>query len=143
MNAMGHAVPTMIGVDHQGLVKRIQKLVPDYMVMGERGMADMAEMEMPLPDNTAPMMTGDGPYGSVEMGGMFSVLKVRRDQKPGDYQDPGWFKQPPGTQAAEWTGPLAAPVRSTSEGGQAMPLQQKPARDTEVRVRKPTGHGEH
>jgi hypothetical protein len=38
------------------------------MVMGERGMADMAEMEMPLPDNTIPMMTGQGPYGSVEMG---------------------------------------------------------------------------
>jgi hypothetical protein len=28
----------------------------------------MAEMEMPLPDNTIPMMTGQGPYGSVEMG---------------------------------------------------------------------------
>jgi hypothetical protein len=34
---------------------------PDYMVMGERGMADMGEMEMPLPDNTVPMMTGKGP----------------------------------------------------------------------------------
>jgi hypothetical protein len=54
MGAMGHGVPTMIGVDHRGLVKKIQKLVPDYMVMGERGMADMGEMEMPLPDNTAP-----------------------------------------------------------------------------------------
>jgi hypothetical protein len=48
MNAMGHDVPTMIGVDHRGLVaKKISKLVPDYMVMGERGMADMGEMEMP------------------------------------------------------------------------------------------------
>ena len=37
------------------------KLVPDYMVMGERGMADMGEMEMPLPDNTLPMMSGQGP----------------------------------------------------------------------------------
>jgi hypothetical protein len=58
MNAMGHNVPTMIGVDHTGIVKQLAKLVPDYMVMGERGMADMAEMEMPLPDNTIPMMTG-------------------------------------------------------------------------------------
>jgi uncharacterized cupredoxin-like copper-binding protein len=39
MNAMGHNVPTMIGVDHRGLVKKMQKIVPDYMVMGERGMA--------------------------------------------------------------------------------------------------------
>ncbi len=54
MGAMGHAVPTMIGVDHRGLVGKIQKIVPDYMVMGERGMADMGAMEMPLPDNTFP-----------------------------------------------------------------------------------------
>jgi FtsP/CotA-like multicopper oxidase with cupredoxin domain len=90
MNAMGHNVPTMIGVDHSGLARQITRLIPDYMVMGERGMADMAEMEMPLPDNTIPMMTGDGPFGSVEMGGMFSVVKVRKDQKPGDYGNPGW-----------------------------------------------------
>ena len=115
MNAMGHNVPTMIGVDHKGLVKKIQKLIPDYMVMGERGMADMGEMEMELPENTAPMMTGTGPYGPVEMGGMFTTLKVRKDQKPGDYKDPGWYKQPPGTQAFEWTGALPQPARFQSE----------------------------
>ncbi|MBN4659096.1 multicopper oxidase domain-containing protein, partial [Escherichia coli] len=55
MNAMGHNVPTMIGVDHRGLVDKINRLVPDYMLMGERGMADMSEMAgMPLPANTAP-----------------------------------------------------------------------------------------
>ena len=42
MNAMGHSVQTLIGVDHQQLTQRIRRLVPDYMVMGERGMADMA-----------------------------------------------------------------------------------------------------
>ena len=36
------------------------------MVMGERGMADMTEMEMPIPDNTIPMMTGEG---TVRVGG--------------------------------------------------------------------------
>ena len=60
MNAMGHNVPTMIGVDHRGIAEKIMKLVPDYMVMGERGMADMGEMEMPLPENTLPMMSGQG-----------------------------------------------------------------------------------
>ena len=99
MGAMGHGVPTLIGVDHRGLVQRIQRIVPDYMVMGERGMADMGTMEMPLPDNTFPMMTGTGPYGPIEMGGMFTTLKVRRDQPPGDHRDPGWYRQPPGTQA--------------------------------------------
>ena len=143
MNAMGHDVPTLIGVDHTGLARKVNKLIPDYMVMGERGMADMAEMEMPIPDNTVPMMTGQGPFGSVEMGGMFSVLKVRRDQQPGDYKDPGWFKHPAGTVAHEYTGPLAEPARFSAEGGQSMPRERKPATPTEVKVRKPTSHGAH
>uniref|UniRef100_UPI003340FB0D multicopper oxidase domain-containing protein n=1 Tax=Methylibium sp. TaxID=2067992 RepID=UPI003340FB0D len=147
MNAMGHGVPTMIGVDHRDVVSKITQLVPDYMVMGERGMADMAEMPMPLPDNTAPMMSGAGPFGSVEMGGMFTVLKVRRDQKPGDYKDPGWFKHPAGTMAYEWTGALAEPARFKAESASAMPAKNMPAADIEVQVRKPAlgggGHAGH
>ena len=143
MNAMGHDVPTLIGVDHRGVARQITDLIPDYMVMSERGMADMAEMEMPLPDNTAPMMTGEGPYGSVEMGGMFSMLKVRREQKPGDYSDPGWFTQPAGTQAFEWTAALAEPARFAAEPTAAMPAKAMPAREIEVQVRKPKGHGGH
>ncbi len=102
MNAMGHDVPTMIGVDHRGVAQKLIKLVPDYMVMGERGMADMGEMEMPLPENTLPMMTGQGPFGAVEMGGMFTVVKVRDEVKRNDYTDPGWYKHPPRTVAYEW-----------------------------------------
>ena len=143
MNAMGHDVPTMIGVDHRGLVGKLQKAVPDYMVMGERGMADMGEMEMPIPDNTLPMMTGQGPYGGVEMGGMFSVLKVRKDQKPGDYSNPGWYQQPPGTQAFEWTGALPDPARFKAEGQGAMPLATPPTQTTPVQVRKPMGNMAH
>lgn len=33
---------------------------------------------------------------------MFAVVKVRLDQKPGDYKDPGWFKHPEGTVAYDW-----------------------------------------
>ncbi len=106
MNAMGHDVPTMIGVDHRKVARKITSLVPDYMVMGERGMADMQDMEMPIPDNTLPMMTGTGPFGPIEMGGMFSVMKVREGLPRGDYRDPGWFKHPPGTVAYEWNGPI-------------------------------------
>jgi len=101
---------------------------------------------MPIPDNTAPMMTGDGPFGSVEMGGMFSVLKVRRGQKPGDYKDPGWYKHPAGTIAFEYTGALAEPARFKAEGGSSMPRQSKaakPAAPVEVQVRKPTSHSGH
>jgi FtsP/CotA-like multicopper oxidase with cupredoxin domain len=138
MNAMGHQVPTLIGVDHSGLASRIRGLIPDYMVMGERGMADMAEMAMPLPENTAPMMAGQGPFGALEMGGMFSVLKVRADQRPGDYRDPGWFSHPPGTVAREFTGPLAAPDRPPDRPPEV------PARaGVEVTARKPAGGRGH
>jgi hypothetical protein len=142
MNAMGHDVPTMIGVDHRGVAQKINKLVPDYMVMGERGMADMGEMEMPLPDNTLPMMGGQGPFGGVEMGGMFTVVKVRKNQKPGDYTDPGWYQHPPGTVAYEWKGDLPASPRHNAAGGQSMPAANKPP-DVELTVRKPSGHGGH
>ena len=145
MNAMGHDVPTMIGVDHSGLARRITQLIPDYMVMGERGMADMAEMEMPLPDNTLPMMTGQGPFGPVEMGGMFTVMKVRADLPRGDYRDPGWYPHPPGEVAYEFKGTLPEPARSFKAGNAAMPPARKSTRPVEIRVRKPGagGHGEH
>lgn len=137
MNAMGHDVPNMIGVDHRGLAERITRLVPDYMLMGERGMADMGSMEMPLPDNTLPMMTGQGPFGPMEMGGMFTAVKVRDDIKPGDYKDPGWYRHPEGTVAHEYTGETARPARAPG-GGSA------PARDTRgLNVRKPSGHRAH
>lgn len=124
MNAMGHGVPTMIGVDHRGLVGKIQKVAPDYMLMGERGMADMGEMEMPLPDNTAPMMTGLGQFGPLEMGGMFTVFKVRKDQKPGDYTDPGPYAFPEGTVAHEWTG-TPVPAARPQVGTDATPATAK------------------
>jgi len=137
MNAMGHDVPTMIGVDHRDVVQKIQKLIPDYMVMGERGMADMGEMEMPLPDNTLPMMTGQGPFGPLEMGGMFTVVKVRDGQAQGDYRDPGWYRHPPGTQAFEWTGELPAAARETRAGPAIT------GKETIVNVRKGSTHHGH
>ena len=144
MGAMGHTVPTMIGVDHRGLIKKLQKTVPDYMVMGERGMADMSEMEMAIPDNTAPMMTGAGPYGSLEMGGMFTVLKVRKDQRPGDYKDPGWYKHPEGTQPKLVSTMVAEPVRAASAGSDTSPkLAAKTGSDvfgTVVRSSAPMNH---
>ena len=133
MNAMGHDVPTMIGVDARGVVEKITKLVPDYMHMGATGMHEMAEMEMQSPDNTLPMVTGTGPFGAIGMGGMLSVVKVRDDVKPGDYSDPGWFKHPVGTLAREYTGELDAPVRGKADKADAKTLS----------ARKPSGHEDH
>jgi hypothetical protein len=131
MNAMGHDVPTMIGVDQRDVAAKINRLIPDYMAMGEAGMEEMAEMEMPLPDNTIPMMTGYGPFGAVGMGGMFSVVKVRRGQKANDYSDPGWFQHPAGTVAFEYDGtPPAAerqPMKTTgSKTEQLVNVKRKP-----------------
>jgi FtsP/CotA-like multicopper oxidase with cupredoxin domain len=133
MNAMGHNVPTMIGVEQRDIAERINKLVPDYMAMGEKGMADMGEMEMPLPDNTLPMMTGSGPFGAMEMGGMFTVVKVREGLARNDYKDPGWYQHPRGSVAYEWKG--AAPVAERRDAA--------PTTGPEMNVRKPSGHQGH
>lgn len=136
MNAMGHGVPNMIGVDQRSVLNKINSLVPDYMSMGDSGMADMTEMQMPLPDNTLPMMTGEGPFGAIAMGGMFSVIKVREGLARDDYRDPGWYKHPAGTLAKEWTGELP---EAPSAAGSA--TQPDPAALT---VTKPAGgHHEH
>jgi manganese oxidase len=108
-------------------------------VMGERGMAEMGEMEMPLPDNTLPMMGGKGPFGPIEMGGMFTVVKVRKDLARNDYNDPGWYQHPTGTAAYELNG--TAPAAQRSEPPDQSTRQQAPTR--ELRVRKPRGHAGH
>ena len=97
MNAMKHDIPNMIGVNQSGVERKVQNLLPDYMAMGESGMSEMAVMNMPLPKNTLPMMTGKGPFGPVEMGGMFTVLKVR--DGIASYDDPGWYQHQEGTVA--------------------------------------------
>ncbi|PXX40306.1 multicopper oxidase family protein [Undibacterium pigrum] len=147
MNAMGHNVPSMIGVDHKDVAGKINKLIPAYMTMGDKGMADMGAMEMPLPDNTIPMMTGEGPFGGLEMGGMFSVVKVRKDQKPGDYKDPGWYKHPQGTVAYEYGGPVGEAPRQPAHAHAGMQHAAHrgahTASEVEVQVRKPQGHSGH
>jgi FtsP/CotA-like multicopper oxidase with cupredoxin domain len=97
MNQMGHGLPNMIGVDSSGLDAQIQKLLPEYMAMGETGMGDMGDMAMPAPANSVATMMPKGPYDSITMGGMFTLVKVR--EHLASYADPGWYKQPPGTQA--------------------------------------------
>jgi hypothetical protein len=120
----------MIGVDHRGIAEKISRLIPDYMVMGERGMHDMAEMEMPLPDNTLPMMTGHGQFGPIGMGGMFTTVKIRKGLARDDYRDPGHYPQPRGTRAWEWQGePLPEPERAAEASN-----------GPTVTVRKPVHH---
>ena len=138
MNAMGHQVPTLLGVQQDDLVDKITNLVPDYMAMGETGMAEMSEMAammpMPLPENTLPMMAGKGQFGDINMGGMFSLLKVREGLAKGDYKDPGHYQFPKGTMAYEYLGEVSEPPRQAATDENAA---------VELQVRKPTGHSGH
>ncbi|MES2355532.1 MAG: copper oxidase [Pseudomonadota bacterium] len=138
MNAMGHQVPTMIGVDQRSVIEKINKLVPDYMAMGEKGGADMAEMKMPIPENTLPMMSGEGPFGGMDMGGMFTTVKVREGLARHDYKDPGWYRHPAGTQAYEFKGELPATMR-----GNVSSSPSATGSEIEVNVRKPMDHTNH
>ena len=99
MNAMSHDVPNMLGVKQAGAEEKVRRVLPGYMAMGETGMGGM--MDMGTPKNTLPMMSGQGPYGAIEMGGMFTVLKVREGIT--SYEDPGWYKHPEGTRARKVT----------------------------------------
>jgi FtsP/CotA-like multicopper oxidase with cupredoxin domain len=134
MNAMGHDVPNLIGVDHRGVAKKINDLVPGYMVMGDKG-GSMGTMKMPLPENTLPMMDGSGPFGPIEMGGMFTMIKVREGLARGDYRDPGWYKHPAGTVAREWTGAAPEAVRAPA----TLAAEGEPV----AKVKKGGGHGGH
>jgi hypothetical protein len=99
MNQMGHGLPNLLGVDTANTGKRLDAIAPGTMIMGTTGMGDATEMAgmMAVPRNSIPMRGGDGPYGSIDMGGMFTVVKIREQL---DYdRDPGWYEQPRGTSA--------------------------------------------
>jgi hypothetical protein len=95
MNQMGHAGPNMVGLKTGKLDEKVQGLLPGYMTMGDTGMGDMAMMGMPVPKNSIPMGGSEGPFSSIDMGGMFTIVKVRKDIMT--YSDPGWYQHPPGT----------------------------------------------
>lgn len=97
MNQMGHGMGVVVGADAAKIDARVQQLVPGYMTMGQTGMGDMAEMKMPVPKNSIPMVGGPGPFASIDMGGMFTILKVR--DNPAAEDGKGWYAHPKGSVA--------------------------------------------
>ncbi|MDI3338101.1 hypothetical protein QKW60_16960 [Defluviimonas aestuarii] len=69
------------------------------------------------------MTAGTGPYGPLEMCGMFSVVKVREGIGRDDYADWGWSQNPPGTKACEWTGELPEPAGTDNSATQITVLK--------------------
>jgi hypothetical protein len=109
MTQMGHGLPSMIGADTRALDQRMSRVLPQYMTMGTKGMGDMGEMRMPIPPNSLPMRSTPGPFGAIDMGGMFTVLKVR--EAPDSADPNGWYAHPAGSVA----GP-ADPARMVADG---------------------------
>ena len=118
---MGHDVPNPLGVDQRGIDNEIRKILPGYLAMGEYGMAEHQDhVDMGHhggPRNTLAMMSGKGPYGNIEMGGMFTTVKVRDNLARNDFSDPGWYEPPTGT--------VASRVSADPEFGR--PYRMKPA----------------
>jgi hypothetical protein len=113
MNQMGHELPIMTGVDASGVEEKIARLVPGYAAMGTAGMGDMAH-EHPTPRNSLAMGGGEGPFGPIAMGGMFTILKVRERLSSYD-EDPGWYQHPAGTVASRIGGARhGAPPEATT-----------------------------
>jgi hypothetical protein len=102
MNQMGHDLPIMTGVDQSGVEEKIARLVPGYMAMGSAGMGDVAHAHA-TPRNALAMGGGEGPFGPITMGGMFTILKVRERLASYD-EDPGWYAHPRGTVASRVRG---------------------------------------
>ncbi len=102
MNQMGHGALNLIGVDTDKIDAKVrQTLLPDFMQMGQDGYASMSDMNMGTPPNSIPMEGGQGPFDTITMGGMFTILKVRDGLTR--YNDPGWYVHPPGTVAVAAT----------------------------------------
>lgn len=107
MNQMQHDMPNLTGINKGDIEQRIKRYFPDFMgLMNINGMGDMFEMygsknmamrkKMAFPKNLAPIGS-PGPFGVIELGGMFTILKVREGLT--SYADPGWYKHPSGTVA--------------------------------------------
>lgn len=109
MNQMAHDLPNLLGIDKTDLDEKIRNLFPQFMgLMDTQGMGRMFEMHAHRQHgvgsalNIAPI-GNPGPHGVIELGGMFTILKVRDDLLPN--QDPGWYVNPPGTEATTYSMP--------------------------------------
>jgi len=105
MDQMEHNLPNLTGMNKKGIEERIKPFFPTFMgLMSINGMDEMfelyglrenkMEMKIKIPSNLSPI-GNPGPFGVIELGGMFTILKVREHLT--SYTDPGWYQHPPGT----------------------------------------------
>ena len=87
----------MMGVDSKGLDQRIKRLLPGYMTMGQSGMGDMARCACPCRRTASRWSAGAGRSTRSPWAACSRIVKVRDGLT--SYEDPGWYKHPPGTVA--------------------------------------------
>jgi hypothetical protein len=114
MNQMAHGLPNAVGADAAAIDRTLARVVPELAGRASTGpagghghagpaarepsTAEEAQAHAPPPlGNAIPMLGAPGPRGYIAMGGMFTVLKVR--EGIAGYDDPGWYENPPGTEA--------------------------------------------
>ncbi|MBT9558640.1 MAG: copper oxidase [Myxococcales bacterium] len=107
MTQMGHGLANTLAADLKKADRRMARVNRGYMSMGQNGQGGMGEMDMPIPPNSLPMKGGPGPFSYIDMGGMFTIIKVRAPGQTGE----GWYPYPRGTVA----GP-ASPERMARDG---------------------------
>ena len=117
MNQMGHGAQNMVGVDTNALQALTQDVVPDAMIMGQHGMDEHGQHvemgHMAVPRNAIPMVGAQGPRGYISMGGLVTLVKVRAGIT--SFGDPGWYDNPPGTEARRATPEELSRDRISSE----------------------------
>jgi manganese oxidase len=94
MNQMGHAAANLVGADITGIDDKLGRVVPGYMTMGNGGMSEMGGMAQPV--NSIAMMSSKGPHGTIDMGGMFTLVKIRDSLA----KEPGWYSAGPAASEA-------------------------------------------
>jgi hypothetical protein len=107
----------MVGVDTNALQALTQDVIPDAMIMGQHGMDEHGQHvemgHMAVPRNAIPMVGAQGPRGYISMGGLVTVVKVRAGIT--NFGDPGWYVNPPGTEARRATPEELSRDRISSE----------------------------
>lgn len=124
MNAMGHGIANPTGVDQSGVEDRVRAQLPGFMAMGKDGMYEheghAAMGHMKGPENTLPMMTGQGPFAPIGMGGMFTVVKIREHLSGNS--DPGWYDSNDAPRAHRVSAALTSPATGDQTSPMTMPM---------------------
>jgi FtsP/CotA-like multicopper oxidase with cupredoxin domain len=100
MTQMGHGLPNLIGLDPSRFDEALERAVPAYAAMGSgTGHRSQEGHDAPalVPPNQLAMVGTRGPFGTITMGGMFTLLKVRAELP--EQGDVGWYAHPAGTVA--------------------------------------------